>query len=671
MKKNPILFNLVLIFTLLIAHSPVNAQTISSINPDNGQIGQLLTIQISGSNVDFTTGSSSIQTNFKQGSTTIFAPPITVDASGTILDVSLNLSNTSLPSGLYDLEVTTQTNGLITLPNAFRIDTTALISTTPQIAFKGQAINVTIAGRALNFNNVTAAPYYFRNNDTIWTTIVQPRTGPNTNLEVTVDLTPTTVRAGNYDLQVMTPGGPLYLRNALEVKTTNISGTVFYDVNQNGIMDSGEIGVSSPLKLLPSNDYAYSSSYTGSYSFNNIAAGTYDVIIEPPFWATTTTPDTQRIVVSSLNTFTATPFGINSSGNAIDINISATRARCNGSMRYRMDLQNYGPTAINGVFYFVKNTLLTYQTTTINQADSVQGDTIYYSFNNLQTLQEQQEDIFCDLPGVPLLNVGSTIEGNGFVYQTNSTGTIIPGSDTSDTYFSTVFCSYDPNDKQVNPIGIDSGGFVAHDTPLEYTIRFQNTGNDTAYRVVVLDTLSSDLDLSTFRLINTSHPVITELNSGGELSFVFDNIFLVDSATNEPASNGSVSFGISPNRGLLDSTAIRNKAAIYFDFNPPIITNEVINTFANLITSIETNKLVLEANISPNPSKGNFNVKLKENLSDAVLRVYDLNGREVYLNRYNNTNAINLNLNSLSNGIYLLSIIDGNKAYTEKLIIEN
>lgn len=669
MKRFSLFSKVALFFSFLFFSLISNSQTLNSVNPNNGQIGQFLTVQISGSSVDFTTGSSSIQTNFKRGSTSITAPTLAVDPTGTILDVSLDLSNTSLPSGLYNLEVTTQTNGLLTLANAFRIDTTALISTTPQMTFKGQTVNVLIAARALDFNTVTTAPYYFRNNDTIWTTIVQPRTRANDTLEITLDLTSATVRAGNYDMQVMTPGGVLFLRNALEVKTTNISGTVFFDINQDNIQDLGEPGISSVnLKLLPSGVLSYSNS-NGDFQFNDLGSGTYRVVAYPPNGSSTTLADTQTVV---LNSFSSKQIAVGLTNNTqylIGLQSSALRARCGGLGQYQISIRNRGNAIIDGIYYFVKDSLLTFSSSSIAQADSVNGDTIFYSYTNLTPFDNTSRIINCNLPSITILPINTLLKGKTTAYIIDGGGNPVVGTDTSQIKSHRVRCSYDPNDKLVDPIGTDSGGFVSHNTPLEYTIRFQNTGNDTAYRVVVLDTLSTNLDLSTFQFLDASHPVITELKSGGELSFTFDNIFLVDSNTNEPASNGFVRFRLSPNQGLADSTEVTNKAAIYFDFNPPIITNEVKNTFSNLITSLTENKTTLKASVSPNPSNGLVNIKLKESLINGELRIYNLSGKEVYLRKYSKTKAIDLNISSLSNGIYILSIVDGDKIYTEKLII--
>ncbi|MCI4669910.1 MAG: T9SS type A sorting domain-containing protein, partial [Bacteroidia bacterium] len=60
--------------------------------------------------------------------------------------------------------------------------------------------------------------------------------------------------------------------------------------------------------------------------------------------------------------------------------------------------------------------------------------------------------------------------------------------------------------------------------------------------------------------------------------FRFDPIFLPDSTTDLEGSNGFVKFGIQMMPGLPLGSTIENKAAIYFDFNAPIITNTVVHT---------------------------------------------------------------------------------------------
>ena len=134
--------------------------------------------------------------------------------------------------------------------------------------------------------------------------------------------------------------------------------------------------------------------------------------------------------------------------------------------------------------------------------------------------------------------------------------------------------SFDPNDKQGFPKGIGPDHIIFHDTELEYLIRFQNTGTDTAFKVVLRDTLSEFLDPASVVPGASSHPYTWELRNNGALKFTFNDILLVDSNANEPASHGFVKFKIKQQPGNLPGTVIYNQAAIYFDFNAPVITNQ-------------------------------------------------------------------------------------------------
>ena len=108
---------------------------------------------------------------------------------------------------------------------------------------------------------------------------------------------------------------------------------------------------------------------------------------------------------------------------------------------------------------------------------------------------------------------------------------------------------------------------------LNYIIRFQNTGTDTAFRVLVRDTLSSKLNLSTLEMISASSAYSLSVHEN-KLEWKFDPIILPDSNHNEAASHGYIAYRIKPISNLQLGDTISNKAAIYFDFNLPVITND-------------------------------------------------------------------------------------------------
>ncbi len=139
--------------------------------------------------------------------------------------------------------------------------------------------------------------------------------------------------------------------------------------------------------------------------------------------------------------------------------------------------------------------------------------------------------------------------------------------------------SYDPNDKTVFPSGVLAGNHISRFVDLTYRIRFQNTGNAVAYKVVIIDTIDIEhLQLSSLELGAYSHNFELDVIDGNILQFTFDDILLPDSTNNEPASHGFITYTLAQKEGNAIGDLITNEAAIYFDYNEPVITNKVFNT---------------------------------------------------------------------------------------------
>ncbi|MCB0530411.1 MAG: T9SS type A sorting domain-containing protein, partial [Saprospiraceae bacterium] len=188
--------------------------------------------------------------------------------------------------------------------------------------------------------------------------------------------------------------------------------------------------------------------------------------------------------------------------------------------------------------------------------------------------------------------------------------------------------SFDPNDKLVNPIGAGAeGGISSTDTLLTYLIRFQNTGNDTAFTVVVRDTLDALVyDLNSVQPLMSSHPFRLDVEGSNILVFSFDPIHLPDSNRNEAASHGYVLFQVKTLPGLPAGTVIRNSAAIYFDYNDPVITADAVNT---IVKTTEHQAITSVFSVFPNPSDGRTNIliRLQQSAQMLSLELFGPDGR--------------------------------------------
>jgi len=221
--------------------------------------------------------------------------------------------------------------------------------------------------------------------------------------------------------------------------------------------------------------------------------------------------------------------------------------------------------------------------------------------------------------------------------------------------------SYDPNDKFGYPLGYD-GGQIEPGTRLAYEIRFQNTGTDTAYTVIIRDTLPEALDLATLKLEGGTHEYDISLDTNRVLTFVFNEINLVDSTTNLAGSQGMISFSINHNPLLQPGEFIDNQAAIYFDFNEPVITNLsrhmiAIEPLPNSTRQQLAQSIAVE--VYPNPADSEIRVRLPQSEvrpGDRLL-ITDLYGRRLGASSYASASD-GWDVRHLPAGNYLLVVTD-------------
>jgi Leucine-rich repeat (LRR) protein len=242
--------------------------------------------------------------------------------------------------------------------------------------------------------------------------------------------------------------------------------------------------------------------------------------------------------------------------------------------------------------------------------------------------------------------------------------------------------SFDPNDISAVAEGVSAAHFIPKNSDLEYKIRFQNTGNDTAFVVRILDKIPAELDLTTLRVGSASHPMTYSLKANGTLEFLFQNILLEDSTSNEPKSHGFVTYKIKTKANIVTGTTIANQAFIYFDANAPVATNIYTHTIAEnrstiFITAIENQKNQdAKVRIMPNPMHdvAVFKIETSNNENFAhtkpILTVYNMIGQVVKTQNFDN-NTLVLQRNDLPDGCYLYKISNNDVEIAKgKLVVQ-
>lgn len=228
----------------------------------------------------------------------------------------------------------------------------------------------------------------------------------------------------------------------------------------------------------------------------------------------------------------------------------------------------------------------------------------------------------------------------------------------------TVTNSYDPNDKTATPQGFGDDHAIEPGTPLEYRIRFQNTGNDTAFLVVIRDTLSPFLDPRTVQPGLSSHPYEYFQINDSILHFAFRNIMLPDSTTNLEGSQGFVNFRVRQRADVPLGSVIENTAAIYFDFNDPVLTNTTWNTVREyLVVSVDQPSEFTtpeRVKVYPNPMEETARIELLNAPNSTYgITIMDATGK-ILIRDTMKDQVYTFSRNNLPGGIYFWQVsVDG------------
>ncbi len=446
-----------------------------------------------------------------------------------------------------------------------------------------------------------------------------------------------------------------------------MSGKIFYDPNTNGIQDAGEVGLSSTAITEINSGRTCFSFSDGSFIMGIDSTGSYEIspVLSLPYYAAVPLTHTASFAtlgeVDSLNDFPLQPLG---QFNDLKIFMTAMGPIRPGFIStYKLHYENVGTTTIGGDVIFFPDSLVTYDDATVTPA-SVTTDSIVWNISPL--LPFESGDIFVDVilqigtPSGTMINSSARIEpvagdaepiNNYSYWEVFSTG------------------SYDPNDITVNRSAIDIS--EAGNPPyLEYLIRFQNTGTDTAFTVRIENTLPVELNSSTFEYIDGSNDCQISYNPATRtLNFIHNNILLPDSNVNEAASHGYVWYRIKPVSGLSLGAQIPNTAGIYFDFNTVVTTNTAITEIVNPVglTEISSNNDFISY---PNPATGTVMLTFNKPLSTTCnIEILDARGNQVKSMKVGTlNNRISLDMEKLSSGAYFIRVQSQDAVYTGKII---
>ena len=429
-------------------------------------------------------------------------------------------------------------------------------------------------------------------------------------------------------------------------------GVTYRDLNSNGTREAGEMHAPVMLLVQPGDHYVYSGN--DPYSFCT-DLGTHT--------ATVPTPPLYHTAVPASRTFTIAEQGDQETG--VDFAFQPTPGIYDGAVNLwgwnpwignnttlHIGYSNIGTETINATAILTLDALLSFVSASTTPT-TVNGPQVTWDLGAIApgTSGTINVTVFTSInaaPNAPILNTVILTTQQSDVNAANN----------ADDLHGIATTSFDPNDKAVDLVSITPDQ-VIEQQKLEYTIRFQNTGNAPAVNVVIKDSLDADWDLSTFEMLGGTHPFTLTMTNEVAI-WTFANIMLPDSATDPLGSQGSFSYRMAPKSTLQLGDQLTNRADIYFDYNEPVLTNTTVTT-VELNTGIAAVRPSGAFDVSPNPSNGQVQLRYHAGTLDrAQLTVLDALGRVVYtssINGLTHGRSVALDLGGLQSGTYIAHLI--------------
>lgn len=442
-----------------------------------------------------------------------------------------------------------------------------------------------------------------------------------------------------------------------------ISGKVYSDLNNDSIFNTGDAPLQNVIVQVTPGNYFASTNAAGDY-YCYVPQGNYTITIPtPPVHYTVSFPlsDTAVFMPLSSQVDTANHFALRPEPNAQDLKISMTNL---GPMRpgfvgaYVTSAANVGTVALPATATFdYDNDLIYYSAAPV-------ADTIlpYHLAWNVDTLfPSQSTNLLSEF--IVAANLGDTVTTECRIYSDSAD---LTPTNNKDKLNLIAQGSWDPNYKEVFPQGALLAS-QADTTLLTYTIHFQNTGTDTAFTVLLVDTLSDLLNVSTLVVEAMSHACTYVISGNGIIEFTFRNIFLPDSGTNFIGSCGFVKYSIKPHVGLNNGMTIENTAHIVFDFNVPVITNTT-QTPIGVLGVDENNSLHNSFFLFPNPTSSSITLSNFNPAHSYSISIKNILGNTIISQTTKGKERASINVAILPSGIYFVTVESDGKVETKKFV---
>jgi len=591
---------------------------ISNVSPNNGNLGQTLTVSISGQGTSFGQGTSTTNVWFDQGSSTLIYPTTTSVINSGQVDANFIFPN-SIPTGFYNVNVVNSIDGQMTVPNGFLLNPNPnppyIDSITPFTAGQGQVLTVTISGQHTNFSQGTTTANVWFSQGT--STLIYPdNMTVISDTKISAGFTiPSNALLGFYDVNSYDDlDGQLTLSGGFHITGCTFSLTssetnVSCNAANNGTATVNPSGGTAPYT------FSWAPSGQTTQTITGLSAGNYSV----------TVTDSNGCSATDLITITQPiPVVIPISGNSALCVGQCTTLSASGGTTYWW---NTGATTSS--ITACPTITTTFSVIGADANGCTNSDSVIVTVNPIPIATTTGNTTICIGNNAVLTAFGGTT----YMWSMGATTSSIAVSPTATTTYS--------------------------------VIATNSTCSDTTSVTVTVDSSSASLTMTK----DTVNPLLwyiqPTITGTAPFTYLWDfgdgNTSTLSTPTHNYAIAGhyAICLTVTDANGCSSSTC----DSTYKISASGLIQNLIV---LNPLTGIEENSVSVNS-VFPNPANNSITISLSQFVK-GELKITDITGREVYNEKVNADN-IKVDVSNLPTGYYTLSILSDTKIMREKIMV--
>lgn len=447
----------------------------------------------------------------------------------------------------------------------------------------------------------------------------------------------------------------------IETNAGDVTGTLFYDKDQNFTQGNGEYGLNGKLVRFEDNlggVWFATTGQDGSFALA-LPEGNYNISVFPGRHWVISNPTNYAVKVRK-GLYSSVELGQYMPPNTQDLELHLGAAvpadvLAGDELKYILRIVNTGNTLLNGpTVHFTHSERMTYLRG-VPEPDNyeISKNEATYTLLDLKPGEIRNYEVYLKLPE-------NATKQDEFVCNVKS-GSLFTNSDAYKLdNIDTVFLKLeDEVDGSVFKYGTSGEKVDIAVTQLDYKVKFVNISNTLVNRVVLLDTLDPNVKLKyllVYDLYPTGNWSIVKSAKGDILVAEYPNANLTSREANKSSSSGYIKYYMQLKSPLKHNDQVHNRASCDFNSSWTGMSNTVVVTMQDPNIGVDHVAGNI-GNVFPNPATNTLNIAFREYFS-GNLELIDNTGRIIQSLTVNGYDC-KMDVSELKTGLYTLRNSNG------------